>query len=150
VEILTPDFQAKVECLDVVFAARPDIFNHNIETVRRLSPKVRNKATYDRTLFVLERASRAGMTVKSGVMVGHGETKEELIETFKDLARVGTKMLTLGQYLPPSPRHLPVDRFYSPEEFDQLRQEALQCALVDVAAGPLVRSSYHADEFIKK
>ncbi len=150
VEILTPDFQAKTDCLDAVFAAKPDIFNHNIETVRRLSPKVRNKATYERTLFVLERAARAGLTVKSGVMVGHGETREELIETFKDLVKTGCKMLTLGQYLPPSPRHLPVHQFYTPEQFDQLRQEALQCGLVDVASGPLVRSSYHADEFVKK
>lgn len=150
VEILTPDFQEKWDCLDAVFAAKPDIFNHNIETVRRLTPKVRSKATYDRTLRVLRRAAGHGLMVKSGIMVGHGETREELLETFRDLAAAGCKMLTLGQYLPPSPHHLPVARFYSPEEFDQLRQEALQCGFVDVAAGPLVRSSYHADEAAQK
>jgi lipoic acid synthetase len=146
VEILTPDFRARPECLSVVFASKPDIFNHNIETVRRLSPRVRNKATYDRTLFVLGEAAKAGLRTKSGVMVGHGETEEELIQTFQDLRAVGCQMLTLGQYLPPSTRHLPLVRFYTPEEFDRLRQEALQCGFADVAAGPLVRSSYHADE----
>ncbi len=148
VEILTPDFRGKDDCLKTVFESHPDIFNHNIETVRRLTPKVRSKATYDRTLSVLKRANDAGLVAKSGVMVGHGETTTELVETFRDLVAVGCKMLTLGQYLAPSPRHLPIDRFYTPEEFDQLRQEALQCGFVDVAAGPLVRSSYHADEQI--
>jgi len=146
VEILTPDFRAKPECLATVFASKPDIFNHNIETVRRLSPRVRNKATYDRTLFVLGEAAKAGLRTKSGVMVGHGESEDELHETFRDLRAANCQMLTLGQYLPPSPRHLPLVRFYTPEEFDRLRQEALQCGFADVAAGPLVRSSYHADE----
>lgn len=150
VEILTPDFQGKEDCLKTVFDSRPDIFNHNIETVRRLTPKVRSKATYDRTLFVLSKAAQAGLVTKSGIMVGHGETHEELLETFKDLTAVGCQMLTLGQYLPPSPRHLPVHRFYTPDEFDQLRLEALQCGFTDVAAGPLVRSSYHADESAKR
>ncbi|MCG3204984.1 MAG: Lipoyl synthase [Elusimicrobia bacterium] len=158
VEVLIPDFQGQQEYLDSVFAASPDIFNHNIETVRRLTPKVRSKATYDRTLFVLSTASayrprtmdHKPFRTKSGIMVGHGETREELLQTFQDLMAVGCQMLTLGQYLPPSPHHLPVDRFYTPEEFDQLRQEALQCGFVDVAAGPLVRSSYHADESVRK
>ncbi len=150
VEILTPDFRARPECLAIVFDGKPDIFNHNIETVRRLSPRVRNKATYERTLFVLGEAAKAGLRTKSGMMVGHGETEEELLETFRDLRDVGCTMLTLGQYLPPSPRHLPLVRFYSPEEFDRLRQEALQCGFADVAAGPLVRSSYHADEQAQK
>jgi lipoic acid synthetase len=150
VEILTPDFRARPECLATVFAGKPDIFNHNIETVRRLSPKVRNKATYDRTLFVLAEARKAGLRTKSGVMLGHGETEAELLETFRDLRAVDCQMLTLGQYLPPSSRHLPLIRFYSPEEFDRLRQEALQCGFADVAAGPLVRSSYHADEMLKQ
>ena len=150
VEVLTPDFQGNQECLDLVFASRPDIFNHNIETVRRLTPKVRSKATYDRTLMVLKQAAAAGLVTKSGIMVGHGETQEELVQTFQDLVAVGCKMLTLGQYLPPSSHHLPVVRFVAPEEFDQWRQEALQCGFVDVAAGPLVRSSYHADELAAK
>jgi lipoyl synthase len=145
VEILTPDFQGNDECLNVVFGSRPDIFNHNIETVRRLTPKVRNKAEYDRTLSVLRRASDAGLNAKSGVMVGHGERREELRETFRDLAEAGCRLLTIGQYLPPSGHHLPVHRFYEPGEFDEMRKEALQYGFIDVAAGPLVRSSYHAD-----
>ena len=149
VEILTPDFRDRQECLDIVFASRPHVFNHNIETVRRLTPKVRNKATYDRTLRVLAKAHQAGLVAKSGIMVGHGEEHDELLETFRDLAASGVRLVTIGQYLAPSPRHLPVVRFYSPEEFDGLRREALQCGFLDVAAGPLVRSSYHADESIK-
>lgn len=149
VEILTPDFRGRQECLDVVFASRPHVFNHNIETVRRLTPRVRNRATYDRTLSVLTKAAQAGLTAKSGIMVGHGETREELRETFRDVSATGVRLLTIGQYLAPSPMHLPVVRFYPPEEFDDLRQEALQCGFLDVAAGPLVRSSYHADESIK-
>jgi lipoic acid synthetase len=150
VEILTPDFRGREDCLDIVFASRPAIFNHNIETTRRLTPKVRNKATYDRTLFVLKKARKAGLVTNSGIMVGHGETKEELLETMRDLRAVDCQMLTLGQYLPPSTRHLPLQRYYHPEEFDELRQEGLQYGFVDVAAGPLVRSSFHADELLKK
>ena len=148
VEILTPDFRAKPDCLSVVFESKPDIFNHNIETVRRLTPKVRSRATYERTLHVLDQAARAGLVTKSGLMVGHGESAEEIAETMRDLRAVKCQMLTLGQYLPPSTRHLPVDRFYTPNEFDVLRKEALQCGFADVAAGPLVRSSYHADESV--
>lgn len=150
VELLTPDFRNRTECLEIVFKSRPDIFNHNIETVRRLSPRVRSKATYDRTLDVLKKASVAGLITKSGLMVGHGETLEELRQTFRDLRAVHVSMLTLGQYLPPSVRHLPLERVYRPSEFDALRQEALQCGFVDVAAGPLVRSSFHADDSANK
>lgn len=149
VEILTPDFRGKEDCLKTVFDARPDIFNHNIETVRRLSPKVRNKATYDRTLRVLAMATQAGLRVKSGIMVGHGETKEEILQTFWDLRTSGVQMLTLGQYLPPSSSHLPLMRYYLPEEFELLRVEALRAGFFDVASGPLVRSSYHAEEAIQ-
>jgi lipoyl synthase len=145
VEVLTPDMRDRDECLNIVFNAKPAIFNHNIETVRRLTPKVRSKATYDRTLSVLLKAHNAGLTTKSGIMVGHGETEQELLETFRDLRSVKCDMLTLGQYLPPSAHHLPLERVYLPKEFDSLRQEALQCGFVDVAAGPLVRSSYYAD-----
>lgn len=150
VEVLTPDFRGREECLALVFDSRPDIFNHNIETVRRLTPKVRSKATYDRTLFVLQKAHESGLMVKSGLMVGHGETLEEIRVTLKDLVNAGCQMLTLGQYLPPSVHHLPLVKIYEPQEFDFLRQEALQCGFIDVAAGPLVRSSYHADESVNK
>jgi lipoic acid synthetase len=150
IEILTPDFHAREDCLKIVFNSRPDVFNHNIETVRRLSPKVRNKATYDRSLLVLKLACDEGLRTKSGLMVGHGETKEEITQTMHDLLKVGCRMLTLGQYLPPSAQHLPLNRYYEPKEFDELREEALKCGFIDVAAGPLVRSSYHADELINK
>ena len=150
VEILTPDFQGKKECLDIVFKSRPHIFNHNIETVRRLTPKVRSKATYDRTLYVLRAAKKHNLRTKSGLMVGHGETNNELTETFDDLAKAGVQMLTLGQYLPPSPHHLPLQKIYTPAEFESLRKGALKFGFMDVAAGPLVRSSFHADEAAQK
>lgn len=149
VEVLTPDMRGREECLSIVFEARPDIFNHNIETVRRLTPRVRSKATYDRTLTVLKLAAQSNLRVKSGVMVGHGESREELLETFQDLRAAGCVLLTIGQYLPPSPHHLPLARYYLPDEFDALKEEALQCGFTDVAAGPLVRSSYYADQFVK-
>jgi lipoic acid synthetase len=150
VEILTPDMRGKTEALDVLFASKPDIFNHNIETVRRLTPKVRSKATYERTLDVLRRAADAGLMTKSGIMVGHGEEENELLETFRDLREARVQMLTLGQYLPPSSHHLPLQRVYLPREFDALKTEALKFGFIDVAAGPLVRSSYHADEAAQK
>lgn len=149
VEILTPDFRGRMDCLITVFASQPDIFNHNIETVRRLTPKVRSKATYDRTLQVLALAHQANLKTKSGIMVGHGENREELLQTFRDLRNVNCSMLTLGQYLPPSVRHLPVDRFYEPQEFEELKKIALGMGFEQVASGPLVRSSYYADEFAK-
>ncbi len=148
VEILTPDMRGKADCLNTLFAAKPDIFNHNIETVRRLTPKVRSKATYDRTLSVLKQAAAAGLRVKSGIMVGHGEEHEELLETFEDLLKNGATMLTLGQYLPPSSHHLPLVRCYLPREFDELKEIALTMGFDQVAAGPLVRSSYYADQAI--
>jgi lipoic acid synthetase len=145
IELLVPDFQGRSDLLDFVFNARPDIFNHNIETVRRLTPRVRARATYERSLSVLSLAARAGLAVKSGLMLGFGETIDEVRETFQDLARVGVRSLTLGQYLPPSPAHAPVERFYTPEEFVSLRKTALTF-FERVMAGPRVRSSYHADE----
>ena len=145
VELLVPDFQGRSDLLDFVFNARPDIFNHNIETVRRLTPAVRARATYERSLSVLSLAVRAGLAVKSGLMVGLGETADEVRETFQDLARAGVRSLTVGQYLPPSPAHWPVERFYTPEEFVSLRKTALTF-FERVMAGPRVRSSYHADE----
>ncbi|MCB4756892.1 MAG: lipoyl synthase [Elusimicrobia bacterium] len=148
VEILTPDFRGRSDCLNVVFESRPHIFNHNIETVRRLTPRVRSRASYDRTLFVLRASREFGLMTKSGLMVGHGETVDELRETLKDLSEAGCQLLTIGQYLPPSSRHLPLVKLYAPHEFDILREEALQCGFLDVSAGPLVRSSYHAEELV--
>lgn len=148
VEVLTPDMQGYLSSLDIVFEARPDIFNHNIETVRRLTSKVRSKATYDRSLFVLKQAAVAGLRTKSGIMVGHGEEKEEILQTMDDLAVAGVSMLTLGQYLPPSEHHLPLVRVYLPREFDELKESAVAKGFSHVAAGPLVRSSYYADKAI--
>jgi lipoyl synthase len=147
VEVLTPDFQGRPDLLKIVFDARPDIFNHNLETVRRLTPKVRGRATYDRSLAVLEAAAAAGLKAKSGLMVGLGETREELAQAFEDLRARGVSFLTVGQYLAPSSLHLRVDRFYSLDDFDGLRRMA-EPLFEKAMIGPLVRSSYHADEMV--
>lgn len=144
IETLTPDFQGRPDLLTIVFDARPDIFNHNIETVRRLSPSVRARATYDRSLDVLRRAAAAGLATKSGLMVGLGENWDELDTALGDLAAVGVRAVTVGQYLAPSPDHHPVCRYYTPDEFERVRERA-QGLFEMVQAGPLVRSSYHAD-----
>jgi lipoic acid synthetase len=147
VEVLTPDFQGRPDLLNIVFQARPDVFNHNLETVRRLTPRVRARATYDRSLVVLESASRAGLVTKSGLMVGLGETEDELSEAFQDLHGRGVSYLTVGQYLPPSANHIPLQRFYTLAEFDKLRDQS-RPLFRRVSVGPLVRSSYHAEEFV--
>jgi lipoic acid synthetase len=148
IEVLVPDFQGRPDLLDLVFREGPDIFNHNMETVRRLTPRVRARATYDCSLSVLSRSARSGLHTKSGLMVGLGETEAELNETFQDLAQAGVRSLTMGQYLPPSFDHLPVVRFYTPEEFLVLNAQAKKY-FERVMAGPRVRSSYHADEMVR-
>jgi lipoic acid synthetase len=148
VEILIPDFQGCPDLLKLVFHASPDVLNHNVETVRRLTPNVRGRAPCDRSLFVLKTAGAAGLRRKSGLMVGLGETEEELLQTFEDLRDQGVRYVTLGQYLPPSSRHFPLKRFYAPEEFDRLRRLA-QNFFEKAMVGPLVRSSYHADEMVE-
>lgn len=145
IETLAPDFQGRRDLLDLVFRERPDVFNHNVETVRRLTPLLRGRATYERSLEVLSWSASAGMSTKSGLMVGVGERRGEVSETLRDLALAGVTRLTVGQYLPPGPSHWPVERFYSREEWDDLKQEALSM-FPHVMAGPRVRSSYHADE----
>lgn len=147
VEVLVPDFQGRPDLLERVFRTRPDVFNHNIETVRRLTPAVRARATYDRSLAVLSSARDAGLTTKSGLMLGLGETAEELETAFQDLREAGVRRLTVGQYLPPSPAHARVEKFYTIEEFRTIHHRARE--LFDQAmVGPLVRSSYHADEMV--
>jgi len=148
VEVLIPDFQGLDEPLQIVLDARPDVLNHNTETVPRLYRVVRSGARYERTLRLLETAKRLspGMVTKSGVMVGLGETMEELVRVFYDLGSRGVDILTVGQYLRPSRDHLPITRFYTPEEFHSLKEEALRCGFRHVESGPLVRSSYHAHE----
>jgi len=146
VEVLIPDFQGLEEPLQVVLDARPDVLNHNTETVPRLYRVVRSGARYERSLQLLENAKKLapGMVTKSGLMVGLGETTEELIAVFRDLGSRGVDLLTVGQYLRPSRDHLPIARFYTPEEFQQLKQEALRFGFRHVESGPMVRSSYHA------
>jgi lipoic acid synthetase len=147
IEVLTPDFQGDNGALATVFVARPDIFNHNVETVPRLYPDVRPSANYRRSLDVLRAAADfGGLTVKSGLMVGLGETIEELTAVFHDLRRAGVEMLTIGQYLAPSKNHYPIQKYYSPAKFAQLAEAARQSGIKSVFSAPLVRSSYHADE----
>jgi lipoic acid synthetase len=146
IEVLIPDFRGNEQSLDAVIESGPDVINHNIETVRRLSPIVRKGANYDRTLELLRRvAERAGcIATKSGIIVGLGETVEELRQTFGDLAASSCQLLTIGQYLSPSGRHQKVEKYYTPDEFKMLRDFAMSCGFKSVLAGPLVRSSYHA------
>ena len=148
VEVLIPDFQGLDEALQIVLDARPDVLNHNTETVLRLYRAVRSGARYERTLRLLETAKRLspGVVTKSGVMVGLGETMEELLRVFQDLGSRGVDILTVGQYLRPSRDHLPIARFYAPAEFQYMKEEALRCGFRHVESGPLVRSSYHAHE----
>ncbi len=148
VEVLIPDFQGLVEALKIVLAAQPDVLNHNTETVPRLYRVVRSGARYERTLRLLENAKifAPAMVTKSGVMVGLGETFAELVEVFSDLGSRGVDILTVGQYLRPSRDHLPISRFYTPDEFQCLKEEALRFGFRHVESGPLVRSSYHAHE----
>ena len=148
VEVLIPDFQGLEEPLRIVLDARPDVLNHNTETVPRLYRVVRSGARYQRTLDLLEKAKQIspGMVTKSGVMVGLGESMDELIAVFRDLGERGVDILTVGQYLRPSKDHLPIARFYTPNEFQQMKEEALRFGFRHVESGPLVRSSYHAHE----
>ena len=140
--------QGNWNSLGTVMAAGPDIFNHNIETVPRLYQRVRPKAIYEQSLELLARAKilRAEAVTKSGLMVGLGETKDELTQTFQDLRQHNVDVLTVGQYLRPSAKHLPVERFYTPDEFAELKRLALDLGFAHVESGPLVRSSYHAHE----
>src|SRR5271154_3734606 len=148
VEVLIPDFQGNEEAIRTVVEARPEILNHNTESVPRLYRAVRSGARYERTLRLLEYAKELDSTVttKSGVMVGLGEEMDELLQVYRDLASVGTDVLTIGQYLRPSKDHLPMARYYTPDEFAFMKQEALKMGFRHVESGPLVRSSYHAHE----
>jgi lipoyl synthase len=148
IEVLIPDFQGIEQALRVVLDARPDVLNHNTETVPRLYRVVRSGARYERTLALLEKAKRLspGVVTKSGVMVGLGETITELVQVFSDLGSRGVDILTVGQYLRPSRDHLPMTRYYTPDEFQYMKEEALRFGFRHVESGPMVRSSYHAHE----
>lgn len=146
VEVLTADFRGQQEYLDIVLDACPDIFNHNLETVKRLQRPIRKTARYDRSLWVLEHAKSRGFITKSGIMLGIGETEDEIKTVLKDMRDVGVDILTIGQYLQPSPKHEPVDRWVAPEEFQRWKDYALEIGYGVCESGPLIRSSYHAEE----
>ncbi len=151
IEVLIPDFQGSAEALTVVLKARPDVLNHNVETVPRLYPTVRPGAGYQRSIDLLRRAGQwqPDIFTKSGLMLGLGETNKEIKNTLQDLHAAGCRFLTLGQYLQPSKEHLPVARFVPPDEFDSWKQTALEIGFSEVASGPFVRSSYHAKELFQ-
>ncbi len=145
VEVLIPDFEGSEAALAAVVAEKPDILNHNIETVRRLFPSIRPQGKYERSLTLLDRAKRMGARTKSGLIVGMGETNEEVRGVMRDLRAVGCDIMTIGQYLRPTKQHLPVTRYYHPDEFAAFKAEGLSLGFSHVESGPLVRSSYHAD-----
>ena len=147
IEVLTPDFGGQLDAVDCVLEAEPQIFNHNVETVPRLYPAVRPQAVYERSLLVLEYAARRHRaTLKSGFMIGLGESRAEVLALLQDLRHSGVAVVTIGQYLSPSPLHLPVKRFVPPEEFDDIAEQCRQMGFLAVFAGPFVRSSYNALE----
>lgn len=152
IEVLPADLHARPECIATISAAEPDIFNHNLETVERLTPEVRPQANYRRSLETLRLAGqyRSGMPLKSGLMIGLGETFAEIEQALADLRSVGCTIVTIGQYLQPSPRQIPVARFYTPEEFEQLKRRAEDMGFTAVASGPFVRSSYQADRLYRE
>ncbi len=146
VEVLTADFRGQQEYLDLVLDACPDIFNHNLETVERLQRPIRKTARYDRSLWVLRHAKSRGFITKSGIMLGIGEREKEVEQVLRDMAAEGVDILTIGQYLQPSGDHQPIDRWVTPEEFEHWKTFALEAGFRVCESGPLVRSSYHADE----
>jgi lipoic acid synthetase len=146
VEVLIPDFEGNEAALAAVCAQRPDILNHNIESVRRLFPSIRPQGRYQRSIELLGRAKRMGMKTKSGLILGMGETLDEARDVMQDLRFVGCDMMTIGQYLQPTKAHLPIAKFYHPDEFSQLKAEGLAMGFSHVESGPLVRSSYHAEQ----
>ena len=146
IEVLIPDFQGNNEALMTVLNARPDVLNHNVETVARLYPTIRPQANYQQSLTVIKNAKEFGSTTKSGIMIGLGETKEEVLDTMRDLHNAGCDLLTIGQYLQPTSDHIVVSRYVRPEEFTELKTAGEEIGFKHVESGPLVRSSYHADE----
>jgi lipoic acid synthetase len=146
VEVLTPDFKGNKNSIQTVLNAKPDVFSHNVETVPRLHRRVRPQADYRRSLEVLVYAKQQGFTTKTGVMLGLGEKPEEVVEVMKDLREIDVDIFTIGQYMQPTPGHLPIERYAVPEEFEWLKNRGLELGFKFVESGPLVRSSYHADQ----
>jgi len=146
VEVLTADFRGKTEYLDIVLDAQPEIFNHNMETVERLQRPIRKTAQYERSLSILEHSAKRGFPTKSGIMLGIGERQEEIEDVLTDMHDAGVRIVTIGQYLQPTPDHADIDRWVTPEEFEHWKNWGLELGFDVVESGPLVRSSYHADE----
>lgn len=149
IEVLIPDFKGDFECLQKVLDAKPNILNHNVETVPRLYRVVRPQAKYQRSLDVLDYSKKQGFITKTGIMVGLGETLEEVIDVMNDLRIIKVDILTIGQYLQPTPNHLPIERFVTPEEFKEIKLRGIQMGFRHIEAGPLVRSSYHAEKHLQ-
>lgn len=147
-EVLIPDFQGREDLLDLIIGASPEIISHNMETVRRLTPDVRSVATYDRSLAVIRYISSKGVRTKSGIMLGLGETEDEIIETMKDLREAGCDVITIGQYLQPSKLHYPIQAYIHPDIFEKYREIGYQMGFRHVESAPMVRSSYHAEKHI--
>jgi lipoic acid synthetase len=148
IELLTPDFDGSLQALEIVMKSGPDIFSHNVETVERLYPKVRFKSDYRRSLDLLAEARGLGQSsfVKTGIMVGLGERKDEIYSLMRDAVEVGVDILTIGQYLRPTPKHADIQKYYTPAEFDEFRTIGQELGIRWVFSGPLVRSSYHAED----
>ena len=149
-ELLIPDFQGRMELIDIIISAHPEIISHNMETVRRISPLVRSAANYDTSLKVIHRIASNNITAKSGIMAGLGETPAEVEELMDDLLAAGCKILTIGQYLQPSHRHYPVTEYVTPEQFAAYKKIGLEKGFEQVESAPLVRSSYHAEKHVSK
>ena len=147
-EVLVPDFRGNVEALDQVIAEKPNIISHNMETVRRLTPHVRSVATYDGSLDVIRHIAASGIRSKSGIMLGLGETDDEIIETLKDLREAGCEVVTIGQYLQPTRQHWPLQEYITPEQFEEYGRIAREMGFIHVESAPMVRSSYHAEKHI--
>ncbi|MCS6821786.1 MAG: lipoyl synthase [Microscillaceae bacterium] len=148
IEVLIPDFKGKAECIQRVIDQKPNVISHNIETIRRLTRKVRRNSDYDRSLSVLKQVAQAGIRAKSGIMLGLGETETEVLQTMDDLLAVGCQVMTIGQYLQPTKEHLPVQAFIHPETFKKYEEIGLQKGFRFVESGALVRSSYHAEKHV--
>lgn len=148
IEVLIPDFQGRLDLVDQVVAAAPQIISHNMETVRRISPSVRSAAKYDVSLSVLARIAGSGVTAKTGIMVGLGETADEVCELMDDVRNAGVSVLTIGQYLQPSRKNIPVKEYVTPDQFEAYKSIALQKGFAKVESAPLVRSSYHAEKHV--
>ncbi|MEE0927286.1 MAG: lipoyl synthase [Bacteroidales bacterium] len=146
IEVLTPDFDADEKLLNIVFASKPDVFGHNMETVKRLSDQTRSRAKYDVSLKVLSLSNQAGLITKTGIMVGLGESEAEVVELMQDVRKAGVRLMTIGQYLQPTKSHIPVIEYVTPEQFAKYREIGLELGFDNVESGPLVRSSYMAEK----